>query len=42
VIKTGAFKKVETYELLTQEQLLETLDLARDTAQAFEVPGQQG
>ena len=42
VIKTGAFKKVETHELLTQEQLLETLDLARDTAEVFEVPGQQG
>jgi hypothetical protein len=42
VIKTGAFKKVETHELLTQEQLLESLDLARDTAEVFEVPGHQG
>ena len=41
VIKTGAFKKVETHELLTQEQLLLSLDLARDTAEVFEVPGQQ-
>lgn len=40
--KTGAFKEVETHELLTQEQLVATLDLARDAAQAFEVPGQQG
>ncbi len=42
VTKTGAFKKVETHELLNQEQLLETLDLAKDAAQVFEVPGQQG
>ncbi len=42
VIKTGAFKKVETHELLTQKQLLESLDLARDAAEVFEVPGQQG
>jgi len=42
VIKTGAFKKVETHELLTQEQLLQFLDLARDTAEVFEVPGAQG
>ena len=42
VIKTGAFKKVETHEILTQEQLLQSLDLARDAAEVFEVPGQQG
>jgi uncharacterized protein with GYD domain len=42
VIKTGAFKKVETHELLTQQQLLQFLDLARDTAEVFEVPGRQG
>jgi uncharacterized protein with GYD domain len=42
VIKTGAYKKVETQELLSQEQLLETLHLAKDTAEVFEVPGQQG
>jgi uncharacterized protein with GYD domain len=40
--KTGAFKRVETHELLTQEQLLAILDLARDAAEVFEVPGQQG
>lgn len=42
VIKAGAFKKVEMHELLTQEQLLQCLDLARDTADVFEMPGQQG
>ena len=42
VIKTGAFMRVETHELLTQEQLLQCLDLARDTADVFEVPGRQG
>jgi uncharacterized protein with GYD domain len=42
--KTGAFKSVETHELLTQEQLLAILDLAGDAAKVFEVPGngQQG
>ncbi len=42
VIRTGAFSKVDTHELLTQEQLLQSLDLARDTAEVFEIPGQQG
>jgi uncharacterized protein with GYD domain len=41
ITKTGAFKTVETHELLTQKQLLEVLALARDAAQVFEVPGQQ-
>jgi len=40
--KTGAFKWVETYELLTQEQLLAVLDVARDAAEVFEVPGAPG
>ena len=40
--RTGAFKWVETYELLTQEQLLAVLDVARDAAEVFEVPGEQG
>ena len=40
--RTGAFKWVETHELLTQEQLLATLDLAKDVAEVFEVPGQSG
>lgn len=38
--KTGAFKSMETHELLTQQQLGETLDLARDTAQVYHAPGQ--
>jgi hypothetical protein len=40
ITKTGAFKCVEAYELLTQDQLVETLDLARDAAQVYEAPGQ--
>jgi uncharacterized protein with GYD domain len=40
--KTGAFKEVEMHELLTQDQLMATLDLARDVAEVFEVPGDQG
>lgn len=39
--KTGAFKSVEAHELLTQQQLRTTLDLARDAGQVFEAPGQQ-
>jgi len=39
--KTGAFKTMEAHELLTQQQLFATLDLARDAAQVFEAPGQQ-
>ena len=39
--KTGAFKSVEAHELLTQQQLITTLDLARDAGQVFEAPGQQ-
>jgi uncharacterized protein with GYD domain len=42
VAKTGAFKAVETYELMTQKQLLDILALARDAAQGFEAPGQDG
>ena len=38
--RTGAFKSVETHELLTQQQLLETLVLARDVGPVYEVPGQ--
>jgi uncharacterized protein with GYD domain len=40
--KTGAFMSVDTHELLTQEQLLAILDLARDAAEVFEVPGAPG
>ena len=42
VIRTGVFSRVETHELLTQEQLIHCLDLARETAEVFEPPGQQG
>jgi uncharacterized protein with GYD domain len=41
ITKTGAFKTVDTHELLTQKQLLDFLALARDTADVFEVPGEQ-
>jgi uncharacterized protein with GYD domain len=37
--KTGAFKSMETHELLTEKQLVETLHLPRDAAQVYEVPG---
>jgi uncharacterized protein with GYD domain len=40
IIKTGAFKSVETHELLTQQQLRERLVLAREATQVYEVPGQ--
>lgn len=40
IIKTGAFKSVETHGLLTQLQLKERLVLARDASQVYEVPGQ--
>jgi uncharacterized protein with GYD domain len=42
ITKTGAFKAVDTHQLLTQKQLLEMLALAKDTADVFEVPGEQG
>jgi uncharacterized protein with GYD domain len=38
--KTGAFKSLDTHELLTQQQLIDTLHLARDAAQVYEAPGQ--
>jgi uncharacterized protein with GYD domain len=38
--KAGALKSIETHELLTQKQLIDTLHLARDVAQVYEVPGQ--
>jgi uncharacterized protein with GYD domain len=37
--KTGAFKSMETHELLSEKQLVETLHLAREAAQVYEVPG---
>jgi uncharacterized protein with GYD domain len=39
--RTGAYTAIEAHELLTQQQLIATLDLARDAAQVFEAPGQQ-
>jgi hypothetical protein len=39
--QTGAFKAVETHELMTQKQLLDVLALARDAAQVYEIPGQE-
>jgi uncharacterized protein with GYD domain len=41
IIKTGAFKSVDVYELLTKQQLRERLILARDATQVYEAPGQQ-
>ena len=41
VTKAGAFTRVDTHELLTQEQLLDVLALARGSADSFEVPGQE-
>ncbi len=38
--KTGAFKSVESHELLSQHQLIETLNLAKDAAQVYQAPGQ--
>lgn len=42
IFKSGAFKSVEGHELLTQRQISERLALARDAAQAYDVPGQAG
>lgn len=42
VTSTGAFKNVQTHELLTQEQLSQTLQLAKDATQVYRPPGQQG
>jgi uncharacterized protein with GYD domain len=39
--RTGAFKTVEAHELLTQQQLIASLDLAKDVAQVYQVPGGQ-
>jgi uncharacterized protein with GYD domain len=40
IVKTGAFKSVDMHELLNKEQLRESLVLARDATQVYEVPGQ--
>jgi|SRR5215469_121070 len=39
---TGAFKHLETHELFSQDQLGQMLSHARDAAQAYQPPGQQG
>jgi uncharacterized protein with GYD domain len=41
ITKTGAYKDVDTHELLTQKQILDILALARGVAGIFEVPGNQ-
>ena len=38
---TGAFKHLETHELLTQDQLGQMLSHAKDATQAYQAPGQQ-
>jgi hypothetical protein len=40
VIKTGAIRSLDVFELLTRQQLRERLVLARDATQVYEVPGQ--
>jgi hypothetical protein len=42
ITSTGAFKHVETHELLTQEQLGQALQRAGTAAQAYQAPGRQG
>jgi uncharacterized protein with GYD domain len=39
---TGSFKELETHELFTQDQLGQVLSHARNAAQAYQPPGQQG
>jgi uncharacterized protein with GYD domain len=39
ILKTGAFKSVDTHVLLTQQQLHDRLVLARDATEVYEVPG---
>jgi uncharacterized protein with GYD domain len=42
ITSTGAFKHVETHELLTQDQLTQALQHAGTAAQAYQAPGRQG
>ncbi len=42
VTSTGAVKNMRAHELLSQEQLSQTLQLARDATQVYRPPGQQG
>jgi uncharacterized protein with GYD domain len=39
VVKTGAFTGVEAHELLTQDQLSDSLTLTRSAQQFYEAPG---
>jgi uncharacterized protein with GYD domain len=40
VTQTGAFKSVDSHELLTQDQLSSVLELAGDVSKIYHVPGQ--
>lgn len=40
VTQTGAFKSVDSHELLTQDQLSSVLALAGDVSKIYRVPGQ--
>ncbi len=40
VTQTGAFKSMDSHELLTQDQLSGALALAADVSQIYNVPGQ--
>jgi len=40
ITSTGAFKSVQTHELLTQDQLIETMSLASSAGRAYRRPGQ--
>jgi uncharacterized protein with GYD domain len=42
VTSTGAFKHAETRQLLTQQQLGQALEKAKNLAQVYQPPGQQG
>jgi uncharacterized protein with GYD domain len=39
---TGSFKHLETHEVFTQDELGQVLSHARNAAQAYQPPGQQG
>jgi uncharacterized protein with GYD domain len=40
ITQTGAFKSIDTHELLTQEQLSDMLAVAGDISQLYHVPGE--
>jgi uncharacterized protein with GYD domain len=39
---SGAFRQVETHELITEQQIGQALQKGRDMSQAYQPPGQQG